>query len=354
MKLFSEYIILEGNKRNRRRNIKTQKMDDNDKAKRKPYIINILKFLYLKDIIDKIDNEDIKDKYKTLYNDCIGQLSNIKNINTTDKNDKFKIPEITSDFDVSSYFNISDITKGGIMDDFVKNYDTSLKKQITDFYKSIENINTHKANESLHIYEDVSAASETTKQQYKQDNNKSEDNKNDDNSILDKLKQQLETIKDVKFDDDNNLYTICKNLIDNFETFVKNIEDTEEKKKQIEDYNKKFKKYIEEIQKLNNSLQKDKPSEEKPTNKSKEVNKEVKQTEQKVINSKYLRDLTDGLINDSTRKKFEELFYSLADDKIKENPDNEQYLGLTIITIAASILKQNEVDKQTIETYLTI
>ena len=172
--------------------------------------------------------------------------------------------------------------------------------------------------------------------------------------LLNDLKQQLETIKDVKFDDDNNLYTIYKNLIDNFETFVKNIEDTEEKKKQIEDYNKKFKKYIEEIEKLNNSLQKDKPSEEKSTNNSEKVNKEVKQTEQKVIKSKYLKNLTDGLINADTREKFEKLFYSLADDKIKENPDNEQYLGLTIITIAASILKQNEVDKQTIETYLTI
>lgn len=516
MKLFSEYIILEAAK----------KMTQENKAKRIPYIINILQFLYLKDIIDEIDNEDIKNKYKALYNDCIGQLSKIKNTKTKDENGEFKIPEITSNFNVSDYFNISDLNKNSVIDKFVKNYDNNLKKQITDFSKFIEKLNTHKeTNESLNInenwisdvtkkfknvfnkdkqtskqddtdtdkedkneltdeqitdylksveevinniknefsehdkksiidsfevplnnhteeedklwmqyaeikticdklvwedkYKDLRSicpklrqiesvihdkaiklsknledSEEATKARIKYFNNKKSEEKkkeeeykkqinnmfklstselsdtlkdipenvlkkpetveSNEDILLNDLKQQLETIKDVKFDDDNNLYNICKNLIDNFETFVKNIENEEEKKQQIEDYNKKFKKYIEEIEKLNNSLQKDKPSEEKTTNNQKEVNKEVKQTEQKVINSKYLKGLTDGIINDDTREKFEELFYGLADDKIKENPDNEQYLGLTIITIAASILKQNKVDKQNIETYLTI
>lgn len=286
-----------------------------------------MQYAEIKTICDKLVWED---KYKDLRAIC-PKLRQIENV-IHDK--AIKLSKSLEDSEEATkarikYFNNKESEK--------KKEEEEYKKQLNNMFK----LSTSELPDTLKdIPEKVLKKPETVE--------------SNEDILLNDLKQQLKTIKDIKFDDDNNLYTICKNLIDNFETFVKNIEDTEEKKKQIEDYNKKFKKYIEEIEKLNNSLQKDKPSEEKSTNNSEKVNKEVKQTEQKVINSKYLKDLTDGLINDDTREKFEELFYSLADDKIKENPDNEQYLGLTIITIAASILKQNNVDKQTIETYLTI
>lgn len=179
----------------------------------------------------------------------------------------------------------------------------------------------------------------------KQQKEESSESSNDSNNI-DKLKTELEKIKDVQFDDeDNNFYKIGLRLIDNYEAFKDTMSDDDKKK-----LDSKIDKLIEDINKLSTSETSDNKSDENTKNKdNKEETKQkeqVEQTETKVIESKFITELKKDI---PELEKIEDddllnVFNKYVSEEDKKNPDGPEYLGLTILTLGAIILKSISTD----------
>ena len=174
-----------------------------------------------------------------------------------------------------------------------------------------------------------------------QNSENEQNNKTSDKSDnIDKLKAELEKIKDVQFDDeDNNFYKIGQRLIVNYEAFKDTMSDDDKKK-----LDTKIDKLIEDINKLSNTQTTN--TEDNKTKDSEEQNnqKEVKQTETKVIESKFITGIKQDIeeLQDIEKDSLFSVFNKYATDDIKNEPDGKEYLGLTILTLGAILLKKQD------------